>query len=402
MSRFPLSQWWQSQRILLAPWLVFAWAIVLLYFFLYAALQQPWLSHNGWDSYVLQAAAWWHGKIALDHDYSYLELAYFNQNIFVSFPPVPTVPHFFLYPIFGENTPNNLMNTVYAVIAFLLAVRLLRGIYDWSRHAIAICAVFGSNALVLSVCGGVWFQAQLLAMLLTLLSFVLLCSEKLRPSRIHLSLLALALAVGCRPLTLVYFPLLALLIVQRTGLSLCQVAPRFVWLPAAVGGIYAIYNYVRFDNPLEFGHTYLPEFQQAVLGQFNWRYIPENFLKSWQLPYWTEKNGLSFPRFNGMLFFLVNPIFVIFVLKLPQWKARWTLINVVLLLTLLLHALATFAHKTMGGWQFGNRYFVDFIPVLLLFMRLNRVKANLIDVLLCVFGVAINIYGTLWLFLEWP
>ncbi|MES2661674.1 MAG: hypothetical protein V4629_00070 [Pseudomonadota bacterium] len=397
-----MKSWWNQPNFLKSSWLIIIFSILLLYAFLYIVLKQPLLSHNPLDSYALQAATWWNGKIALTQDYSYLELAYFNHEIFVSFPPTPTLPHFLLYPWFGENTPNNFMNTCYAIIAFAIAVFLMQGFNNLKNTAIAICAIFGSNALALSLHGGVWFQAQLLALLLTFLAFTLLCIDNIRLKYIHFSLLSLALAVGCRPLNILYFPLVVLLISHRTSLSVWQVGVRFFYVPTFIGALYAWYNYIRFGNPLEFGHLYLLEHRAESLGQFNWRYILQNFLNSFRLPFWTDSGGLSFPRFDGVLFFLVNPIFLIFFVKLSQWKKSFVLINTVILLTLLTHMIATFSHKTMGVWQFGNRYFVDFIPLLLLYMRLNQAKANTFDILLCVFGVFINLYGTLWWLLNWP
>jgi uncharacterized membrane protein len=125
-------------------------------------------------------------------------------------------------------------------------------------------------------------------------------------------------------------------------------------------------------------------------------------LNSLKLPYLTEEGRLSFPRFDGMLFFLANPIIMIYFLKLNQWKRQQTGLNVLIITLTLIHALLFMSHRTMGGWQFGNRYFADIIPALLLFLRINNFKANSYDVFLCILGVSLNTYGTLWLFLDWP
>ena len=56
----------------------------------------------------------------------------------------------------------------------------------------------------------------------------------------------------------------------------------------------------RFDSFFEFGHTYLPEFQQYGV-QFSLSYVPQNIMNILRLPSLTE-NRLDFPRFNGFAF----------------------------------------------------------------------------------------------------
>lgn len=391
--------------------------IACLYIFLYSSLNQGILSHNALDSYTLQAQAWWHGKIALDQDYSYLELAHYKNHVYVSFPPTPTLPQFLLFPFFGSETPNNLLNTIYALTGFYLAARLLQTKTSWKGISVPITAVFGSSLLPLSVNGGVWFQAQLLSFVLTTLAFLLVYQAKNSTPRIHLGYLCLALSVGCRPFQALYFPILIWIVNQSNdsrGVNNAEFTFylksknaiirnfKFFLLPCIIGAIFARYNWARFDNPLEFGHIYLPEFQSAELGQFNLNYIPKNILNSLQLPFLTEDGRLSFPRFNGMLFFLANPIILIYFFKLNQWKRQQTGLNVLIITLTLIHVLLLLSHRTMGGWQFGNRYFADIIPALLLFLRANDFKASNYDILLCFLGVSLNVYGTLWLFLDWP
>lgn len=389
-------------------WSIACVGILLLYVFLYFALQQGWLSHNPWDSFAVQAKAWWHGNAHLDKDYPHLELAIYKQQYFVSFPPVPTLPHFLLYPFFGDNTPNTLLNTLYAVVGFILAVRLVRVAYCWKRFFIPVAAIFGSNILFMSVSGGVWFQAQLLAFDLTMLAFLLVVSPSAPRWVKHAGFLSLALAVGCRPFMLVYFPVLLWIVAKEnsadqtisTKIRLLNTLP-FLLLPVLIGALLAWYNWIRFDNPFEFGHNYLPEFVRSKLGQFSWRYIPRNLADSFRLPHLTEKGGLAFERFDGSLFFLVNPIFCIFFLKLRFWKKSLTPLNLLLIGMILIQIMLTLSHKTMGGWHFGNRYFTDMIPALLLFIRCNEAKSDLSDVHIGLFAVALNAYGTLWMLLNW-
>jgi hypothetical protein len=223
----------------------------------------------------------------------------------------------------------------------------------------------------------------------------------------------LALAVGCRPFQIVYFPLLLWLAIlsehreiripsANAGWQTLLGPLRYFLLPLLVGSLFGWYNWVRFGNPLEFGHNHLPEFLQSSMGQFSWKYIPENFTNIFRLPHFNDNGILSFEKFNGTLFFLVNPIYLIFFLKLRHRQKELICFNLLLFTLIILHVLLILCHKTLGGWHFGNRYFIDMIPALLLFIRMNRPPAEVSDVIISLFGIALNIYGTLWLFLNWP
>ena len=132
---------------------------------------------------------------------------------------------------------------------------------------------------------------------------------------------------------------------------------------------YMALNYARFGNPIEFGHNYLPEFAEAELGQFNWAYIPQNLVNLFRLPGISFTKKWDYPIFNGMNIFMISPIFISYVIciiyalkdKLPSRK--------VLLLagiTVVIQLLIKTAHKTLGGYQFGNRYTIDVLPLIFL------------------------------------
>jgi hypothetical protein len=58
------------------------------------------------------------------------------------------------------------------------------------------------------------------------------------------------------------------------------------------------------------------------------------------------------------------------------------------------------AHKTLGGWQFGARYFCDLLPmVFLLTVRRRRVTPFAVEAVLAAAAVALNVYGAVWFYL---
>ena len=374
--------------------------ILMMYFFLYSVFDQPILSNNVYDSYTIQAVRWWQGELALDRDYSWLELAYYDNQIYVSFPPFPSVPMFLLVPFFGSNTPSNLMTTLYALASFILVFYYCKrkGSRDLESLFWASFVVLGGNILSISCFGGVWYQAQVLSFLLSLLSIYLITSKK----EIHwyLSLIMWAFAVGCRPFQIIYLPVYLIILynnLKSKGKSTVYIL-RYLIAPAFIGLIYAWYNYIRFDNIFEFGHNYLPEFLESEYGQFNWRYIGKNIPNLFRLPFF-ENGSLSFPMFDGFAFYIANPIFIVYVSRLiKSFRHRSHLIKVIFILVLaVFHIILFLSHKTLGGWQFGIRYFVDMIPFLFMSISYGDLKVKRVDILLMGFGILINLYGTLWL-----
>ena len=263
----------------------------------------------------------------------------------------------------------------------------------------------------MSVFGGVWFEAQALCFLLITASLYYLTSTK----RLHwyIALLLFAFAVGCRPLDLVYTPIYVWFMHRHLsdssggtlpwGKSLLRMIPYFVPF-AAVGLLYAIYNYVRFQSPFEFGHNYLPEFLESEHGQFNFRYILDNWRNIFQLPSYAADGSLTFPKFNGFAFYIANPLFVVWIVIMVQnlIKRRKPKLGLMLPLLIVLHMLLTLSHKTLGGWQFGIRYFIDMLPFVFLYIYLSVPKLDVkkYQVPLLAFALMINLYGTLWFYLS--
>lgn len=364
-------------------------------------------AHNDWDSYTLQALAWRDGRMALQQNYSWLELAVYNGHYYVSFPPVPSLVMLPLTYFYGANTPSNTVVLAYALIAVVCAYEALRkaGVRPGAAMGWAVFYVMGSNMLWMSTSGGVWFQAQGLNLALcTGGIWALLCGRK------TLCLTLLALAVGCRPFSLCLLAAAFGVFCWQAMQKDPQHKARAVWaqarsllLPAAIGLCYGAYNFARFGNPLEFGHNYLPEFTAPGSAQFGLGYLWQNVCNILR-PVTVNANGqLNFPLFNGFLFFVANPLFVIWFVALVRDLHHKTLttetksaaaalaVNFVLLLV----------HKTFGGWQFGARYTVDLLPYVLWYLARSGLDApRRWQLFLGVFAILFNAYGALYMTLA--
>lgn len=356
--------------------------------------------HSAWDSYTLQALNWLQGRlyIANGEQYTWLELAVYDGKYWCSFPPVPAVVMLPLVLVFGEATPNDLLVGVYGLISAALAFRLMRAL-GHGRGASALWAVFlvwGSNMLWMTTCGGVWFQAQALCMVFSLGG----CLAAVR-KRKGLSLFLLALATGCRPFTAVFLPVFVLAFAwserSRGGFRRAFFRQwRHCGGALAVAAALMAYNFARFGDPLQFGHDYLPEFLRSEAGQFSLSYLWPNLRRIAFEPLRVEDGILQLPVYDGFLFYVANPLFlVLFYTQIRALAARQAdLPGLALTAGLTAELVLLCMHKTFGGWQFGCRYTCDLLPFALLYIGRKRKKApGPIVCLLAAAAVALNVYG---------
>ena len=118
---------------------------------------------------------------------------------------------------------------------------------------------------------------------------------------------------------------------------------------------------------------------------------------------------LQFEKFNGFLFFIANPLFLLAMLRgaavslpgrteprrndLPLPAAGRCIAAVCAVLTAL-----TCMHRTLGGWQFGARYMVDLFPWLLIwFMARPTWRPGAGAKALCGMAVLFNLYGAVYM-----
>jgi len=373
--------------------------LVCTYIILYRVLGQGLLSHSDYDAYTRQAAAWWQGQTYLPDNVTWLELAVHGGRYYVSFPPFPSVVQFLLFPLFGMNTPDNLVNTLFGLGSFVLIYRYMmrRGFDGLYSSLVALLMTLGSNLFYISLTGWVWFSAQTQGFFFSALAVCLIDSR--RQSAWYFSFLCLGIAFTCRPMNIVYAPLLFYILyknnesgsVMRTFVR----CTKYILPLAAAGVCAAAYNHIRFGNIFEFGHNYLPEFKYAP--QFALEYVPENFLEILKLP--GAHNENFWPRFNGTLFFLVNPVYVLLAVRMVQRLVSPK--RMLYLMCLIVHTVLILSHKTMGGWQFGCRYMIDMMPFMLFIIGDNEAKEGqkvnaVLTAVLLVVGIAVNLWGAVW------
>ena len=350
-------------------------------------------------TYTLQAMAWRRGAFSLGQDYPWLELAVYQDDFYVSFPPVPTVPVFLLSFIFGEAVPDNALVKVYGLIALLSAFGALRA-GGWRRRDAAfaaLCAAFCGSAMALTTQGAVWYQAQVLALTTILLSAWLTARGRITPA-----LLFYALSVGCRPFNVAYGPLIMFLWYGRQEDRSLRGAARGLWKGVALGlcvaAALAGYNYARFGNPLEFGTNYLPEFMRSAHGQFSLTHLMGN-VRSFVLglPFErTAEGGWALKKF-GFSVFIANPLLLCLLVRfvLDCARRRLTAEKALCFCLFLAQLFLLLLHRTFGGFQFGARYAVDLVPYFILYGFMDREARRLYpwEWVLGAAGIALSLWG---------
>ena len=375
-------------------------ALMLLgYIFIHMLFGGTLLSYNCWDSYSLQAMSWLSGRLDMGKNYEWLELAVYNGKYYLSFPPLPSVVMLPFVLLFGEKTPSNLVSALYGIFTAMIAYKILKkaGMKRGGAVFFAIAYVWGSNMLWLSTSGGVWFLAQGLNMLL-LTACVYFAQQKMQMAAYAMA----ALAVGCRPFSVCMFlPLMAYFYMADKDRPMAdriggQIRPLII--PAFIALCYMLYNYVRFGNVLEFGHNYLPEFTESEKGQFSLSYILPNLYNLLLRPVTLRGDlTLEYPLFDGFMFYIANPMFLIWFAAVVKdvLQKKLDAVRLCIVIAILAELLLLCAHKTLGGWQFGARYTVDMLPMALMYLLLKKDEPGGISAFIMAAGMMFNLYGAL-------
>ncbi len=370
---------------------------------------------NGYPSFALQAESWLQGRLDLGQDYPWLELAIYDGKYFVSFPPFPSYVLLPFAVFFGADTPDGLISLVFTAAGVWAAARLAGEILKDRREAIfwTMFLYLGTGYLFISLTPAVWFFAQVLCFNLSVLS--ILYAYHARGGK---SLLCWACAVGCRPMVILFLPVLLIILIHRVrqrqeAFSLLRlIRDKWYWAlgPVILGGSYMLLNWLRFGSILEFGHNYLPEFTRSPEGQFSFHYFLDNFPLLFRLPAPDSTGRFQFVTFDTMLFCLIDPmsipiivsVFCAFILKKQNDPGRK--LRVILPVLSLLYIFILCSHRTLGGWQFGNRYLKDVLPFLffgLLCWMPRKGWFRSASAVLFFFGTAISLIGTVATFNGW-
>ncbi len=362
------------------------------------------------------AEAFLEGRLYLIDPPRTLDLTVFEGRFYVAFPPLAALlmlPEVALEGYQGVNTVA--FSILYAALSAALVFLTLETFskQGWTQLGT------GSNLWITA-----FFTFSTALWLLTLGGSVTYISQVLTTAFVAAAVFAaaasgspwlagsgLALAMLARPNVFLMWPFLLAIWLQREkdrgrapGLRkiAAWTAASAVPVALASAGLLA-YNAARFHNPFDFGYLEmnvlnLVREELAQYGQFNPVFLPRNLHSMLlALPVFDESCGRWTPDPWGMSLLLTSPALVYAIRarsKQPWVIGAWaSLIATVMLLLM---------YYNTGYSQFGYRFSMDFMLPLVCLMALGsrkRVSAWMIGLIL--FGIAVNLIGTLWYYDQW-
>jgi len=351
----------------------------------------------GGDSFIPLADAFVHGRLWLAEDRPWLELIPRpDGGQYSPFPPVPAVTLMPIVAVTGSQPwygelPPNVMAAILGAANVALVYLLLRyqGVAHQPRLALTIGFAFTTHWWVAGM-AGTHHYAQVVAAFFLLLAL----HAALRGRAPLLAGLCLGLAAGSRLPTGLALPLLLALYADRW-----RPIRAHLWLLAGVAIpalLVAWYNLARFGSPFDFGYTRIPSGETGVVTDELWfahgllspLYVPRHlyamFLQGFGV---TDAFPYLRPSYTGLALTLSAP-FLFFAVRA---RGRWVPVT---WLAAVLVLVPNVMHGSWGFAQFGYRFILDAVPLLILLLGwAYRERAGPWLLAAIAVGVAVHAYG---------
>lgn len=381
--------------------------------------------YNVYNNYSYFAEALLKGHIDVPDLPPWLESISFKGKQYMHFAPGVGLLSLPFVALFGVEKFNcSILAMLLGACNMILAVRVLsnmkisRDMKD--RLWLGVMLVFGTVHFFCASQGSSWFLGHVSTLFFVLLSLEFFSRNRAEKDMQNMFFagLFLGLAVTCRMTALfgfVYFAGCLILTDNKWFKKL------FVFCVGAgvFGGLYMLYNYVRFGTIMDMGYqlTYLKDIHRDVYDALQAAPIDEQgqLLRQFQKEYGGPLQ-IKFIRYNLYSIFLLPPVFqkefpyiiptlsgvavtftspMLYGAVFAEWKKK---IIRLLGITTLLSAIPFLMNYGNGMAQFGMRYSMDFTPYLWLLMcygltRKGRIKLWMkVGIALC---VLIQGWGTL-------
>ncbi len=395
--------------------------LFLLIFFIYLGVGTKFTFKPIWalDYYNSLARSVLHGRFDIENPGTTYDLVYYQKKWYVLWGILPSLLLIPLQLMKGRFVPTIYMTVFFAslnvCIVYLLLRRLKNEFFPAMRFyevllLIALFA-FGTTQFYVGTLASVWHVSQMVTFFFGTLGFYIIFKRKRRLRDYFFSSVLFSLALLGRatsasmmvlPVVLYGFDFIFFKNIShkekidslKKGIIVFGF-PIFVFL-----FLFFLYNYLRFQNPFEYGYQYLEEAPRLAYirennGIMSFRNIPMNM---WymvaEIPKLTYRDGiiLDFNLNGNSIFFLTPPFLAIF-LTLPIIRKRKRLDPYItsLLLTVIVTTLPNIAYYNAGWVQFGYRYSLD-ITIVLLVLSIFGMKGKLNILYILGIGFSIVMY----------
>jgi len=322
----------------------------------------------------------------------------------VSFPPFPAVVMLPFAAVFGYHTNDVILTVLFAAGNVLLLFLLLealtaRGLSSRTRRenlALALVFAFGTSHFFSSIRGEVWFTG--LVMGVTVHTLFLLAALETR----HPALAGFLLACGFLTRTPLLFGGGVFFAVQLLfggdrfwGLGSREILKRGALFAATFLPLFAlalVYNWSRFQSPMEFGHTYIQDGMRPAIrdaGLMSFEFLNRNLAAAFT----------NFPRFSAEapfvkisrhglgLLWSTPVIWLLFRLK------RRDVLTLSLLAATAAAAVPILLYQNTGWSQFTFRFSLDVTPYLFLLLALDERPLDRLFWILVGVAVVVQTFG---------
>jgi len=317
--------------------------------------------------------------------------------------------------VFGPGASDRLFDALLGAVNVALAYWMfrsvdrcgLRRISEPCCVALTILLAFGTVHFWLSCAGSVWFAVQVATLTPLLLSIVALTARRNSPGTCAASGALFGAAILGRNTVLLLGAFFLVVIWLRQRQEGTQAVRRFAvraiafGVPVIAAGLVQMaYNYARFGDVFESGigiavHTggeprFVADYDRY--GAFHPAYLRKNLYYYFGNLHFPVRNGQRTFDPEGNSMFLVTPplLYLLWVWRQRDGFTLALLCGVLPLLAALLLFRAT------GYVQFGNRYLLDAMPLLLLLVATGmRGRVSPAGGALIVAAIAMNVFGTL-------
>ena len=351
---------------------------------------------------------------------------------YVSFPILPALLMLPFVAIWGMKFNDVIFTATLAafnpVLVFWVLRKLRRiGLSDRTPTQelwlVALFA-FGTVHYFSSVMGQVWYTAHIVGVTVTCLYVLAALEGK------HAFLSGLLLGLGFITRTTIPFTFpLALGEVLRRNLApppetaageagtcdchrpelfpwIRALLPRVHWKPVfkqltimgipavSIAAFACLLNYLRFDNPFEFGHYYLNVVWMERIqrwGLFNYHFFSRNLaVMLTLLPWILARPPYLKVGWHGLSLFFTTPPFLLLL-----WPRRRSPVQPWLYLSCLLPMILHLLYQNSGWVQFGYRFSLDYTIFLFCLLAVGGYRFGLIFKLLVAHSVVVNTFGAI-------
>jgi len=389
-------------------------AVFFVTLFVYFAVGTKFTFQPKWqlDYFNLMAKSLQEGRLDIVNSGTTYDLVLYKDKWYAPWGPLPAI---LLIPpqiALGRFVPAFYLSILFAsfntVILYALLRRLSREFFPISTAAALLFTAlyaFGTTQFYVGTLGGPWHVDQMVSSFLAISGIFIIFKKKRKTSDYVLSTVLFSVALLGRPtiimlMTLPFFLYVWEFFFEKKKQDKKKALLRMLLIFGVPGVLFSLlfflYNYARFEHPLEYGYSYIREsaYLEGIReksGTLSLSYIPYNL---WYMLFEIPRISLSDRQFvfnfnllGNSIFFLTLPFFAVF---LAPIRNRYVLF---LSLSTIITILPSLMIYSTGWVQFGYRYSLD-ITVLLILLTLFGMKGK-INVLF-ILGAIVSILLYLW------